>query len=416
MKELLKTIILDQQQLKWSETLVRRSFPENMLKTPDIIVISGIRRCGKSTLLNQIRDANTEKDYYFNFDDERLVNFNVDHFQILQGLFIELFGEQKVYYFDEIQNVSGWERFIRRLHDYGNKIFLTGSNATMLSRELGTHLTGRYLRYELFPFSFAEYLKLQEPGINTENPDSTKGKANISKYFSDYFLSGGFPQYIRTRNDLYLKSLYESILYRDVMVRNNLTRENELTTLVNYLAGNVSKSISYNNLTGITGVKNPTTIKKYIDLLCESYLVFQVSKYDYSISKQIKNPKKIYFIDHALVGRLGFQFSDNKGRLLENIVFIDLCRRGKSIWYHTGKHECDFLIKEGNKITGAIQVCWSLSDQKVRKRELEGLKEAIKTYDLKTGLIITRDENEEISLDGIPVRIAGIANWMNHVF
>jgi hypothetical protein len=412
MKELLKNIILDQQQLTWSEQYIRRDFPNDYLTVKDVVVISGVRRCGKSTLLHQIRHDNAERDFYFNFDDERLVNFTVEHFQLLQQVLIELFGEQNIFYFDEIQNVTGWERFVRRLHDYGCKVFLTGSNATMLSRELGTRLTGRYLRFELYPFSFAEFLHVKGMHQGTAGRQDTRKKALISRWFEEYFKTGGFPQYIDTGNDLYLKSLYESILYRDVMVRNHLTHEHEVSVLVNYLAGNVSRLISYNSLTGITGVKNPTTIKKYLDFLQDTYLLFQISKYDFSIKKQIQNPKKIYFIDHALVSRLGFRFSENHGRLLENLVFIELRRRGKEVWYHHGKHECDFIIRTKETVTEAIQVCYSLSEEAVRKRELTGLTEAMQCYKLKHGTILTREEQEEIKIDGLVISIVPIAGWL----
>jgi uncharacterized protein len=412
MKELLKNIILDQQQLTWSEQYIRRDFPNDYLTVKDVVVISGVRRCGKSTLLHQIRHDNAERDFYFNFDDERLVNFTVEHFQLLQQVLIELFGEQNIFYFDEIQNVTGWERFVRRLHDYGCKVFLTGSNATMLSRELGTRLTGRYLRFELYPFSFAEFLRFKGMHQGIAGRQDTRKKALISRWFEEYFKTGGFPQYIDTGNDLYLKSLYESILYRDVMVRNHLTHEHEVSMLVNYLAGNVSRLISYNSLTGITGVKNPTTIKKYLDFLQDTYLLFQISKYDFSIKKQIQNPKKIYFIDHALVSRLGFRFSENHGRLLENLVFIELRRRGKEVWYHHGKHECDFIIRTKETVTEAIQVCYSLSEEAVRKRELTGLTEAMQCYKLKHGTILTREEQEEIKIDGLVISIVPIAGWL----
>ena len=356
MKELLKNIILDQQQLTWKDQYILRDFPDDYVRSKDIVVISGVRRCGKSTLLHQIRQGNAERDYYFNFDDERLVNFTVEHFQLLQQVLIELFGVQNTFYFDEIQNVVGWERFVRRLNDYGCKVFLTGSNATMLSRELGTHLTGRYLRFELFPFSFEEFLRVKGMDPGKAGRRDTQKKAFINRWFSEYFRMGGFPQYIDSGNDLYLKSLYESILYRDVMVRNHLTHEHEISLLVNYLAGNVSNLISYNSLTAITGVRNPTTIKNYMDFLQDTYLLFQVSKYDFSIKKQVQNPKKIYFIDSALVSRLGFRFSENFGRLLENFVFIELRRKGKQIWYHHGKYECDFIIQITGIVTDAIQV------------------------------------------------------------
>ena len=231
MKEQLKAVIYDQQTFIWDDGFVKREIPLGLTSCAEIIVISGIRRCGKSTLLQQIRAGLPEKSYYLNFDDERLVNFSMDDFQLLYETFIELYSQQRTWYFDEIQNIRGWERFVRRLHDLGHKIFITGSNATMLSREMGTHLTGRFIRIELFPFSFREFLLFHGYSHTPEDFLRTTGRSSLMRFFNQYFTSGGFPIYLKNNNDQYLKSLYESILYRDVMVRNHLTNEKELLEL-----------------------------------------------------------------------------------------------------------------------------------------------------------------------------------------
>jgi predicted AAA+ superfamily ATPase len=196
----------------------------------------------------------------------------VEHFQLLHETFIELFGVQRTFYFDEIQNIPGWERFVRRLHDEGYKVFITGSNATMLSRELGTHLTGRYVQTELFPFSFNEFLAFKQHHWSESDLYTTDGRATLIGYFNEYFQTGGFPLYLKEGNADYLKSLYESILYRDVLVRNKLVNEKELLELVNYLASNVSKLTSFNGLTKIAGVKNATTIRNYLSFLQDTIL------------------------------------------------------------------------------------------------------------------------------------------------
>lgn len=412
MKELLKQIIYDQKSLAWNESFVRRNFPEEYLTTTEIVVISGIRRCGKSTLLQQIRSDNKEKDYYLNFDDERLVKFKVEDFQVLLETFIELCGLQKTFYFDEIQNIAGWELFVRRLHDYGNKIFITGSNATMLSRELGTHLTGRFIRHELFPFSFSEFLMFKGKKIAAEDFYQTEKKSEIQALFSEFFTSGGFPAYQKNQNDIYLKSLYETILYRDVLVRNKLTSEKELLELIYYLASNVTKLTSYNSLAKTLGVKNASTVKNYMQYIQNTYLIFQLSKFDYSVKKQIQNLRKVYFIDQALISKLGFLFSSEKGRLLENIVFIELQRRGLDIFYYNGKTECDFLVRTGTKITKAIQVCYSFDSPETKQREVKGLVEAMTTYSLETGLILTNDYSENISSENLNIQITPVWKWL----
>lgn len=412
MKELLKTIIFDQRSIQWPADFINREFPAKYLVVPEIIVISGIRRCGKSTLLQQIRKEATEKDFFLNFDDERLVNFTANDFQLLHETFMELFGDQTNFYFDEIQNIPGWERFVRRLHDSGNKIFLTGSNATMLSRELGTHLTGRYLPFELFPFSFREYISFTGKTMSTNQMHSSEGRSLMQRIFGDYSKLGGFPGYLKTENEDYLKSLYQSILYRDVMVRNRLTNEKELLELVYFLASNTAKPTTNNSLAKVVGIKNATTIKNYIDFLENTYLLFQINKFDLSVKRQLRNPRKTYFIDNAIVKRLGFLFTEESGRLLENMIFIELKRRGEEVYYHADRKECDFVIRKGNRIAQAIQVCHTLDSTETRERELSGLLEAITRYDLSEGLIVTSYTEEKITIDHKTINIKPAWKWL----
>jgi uncharacterized protein len=410
MKQLLKQVIADQQELT-NEKWVIRKIPQELIDSNEVLVISGIRRCGKSVLLHQIRNKQTEKDYYLNFDDDRLSKFTVDNFQQLYEVFIELFGEQKTFYFDEIQNIEGWELFVRRLYDKKCKVFVTGSNAKMLSRELGTRLTGRYCTFELYPFSFSEFLSYLEIKYKPNDFYSTVGIAKLTKYFNQYLFDGGFPQYLKDKNDIYLKSLYESILYRDVMVRNNLTNEKEILELVYFLASNVAKLSSYSSLTRLIGLKHSATIKNYIEHIENTFLIFQISKYDHSLKKQIANPKKTYFIDNAIVHKLGFNTSENYGRYLENLVFIELKRRNSEVFYQADKTECDFLVRTQNKITQAIQVCYSFNSE-TRSREIKGLTNALNIYKLETGLIITADKEEEIEIEGKKVSIIPAWKWL----
>jgi len=412
-KEWLKTVIADQEYyFEQAKGSVKREFADSFCVSTEIVIVTGIRRCGKSTLLQQIRATQTEKDYYINFDDERLVSFKVGDFQMLLEVFHELFGEQKTFYFDEIQNVEQWERFVRRLHDTGNKIYITGSNARMLSRELGTHLTGRYLSVELYPFSFKEFILLKNPDLLGKNHFKTSIKADFLALFHEYFNNGGFPNFIKTGDELALKTLFENILYRDVMVRNNITNEKEIKELVSYLAGNYARLSTNNEIAEIIGVKNSTTVKNYLGFLADSYLAFQTSKYDYSVSKQILNPKKSYFIDNGLVRRVGFSFSANLGHLLENLVFIELLRRGKTIFYHNKGQECDFVLVEDKTVTDAIQVTYVMPNEKTRKREIDGLLDAMNTYNLQSGMIITDDTEEEIIENDKKITIIPAWKWL----
>lgn len=399
MKDLLKTIIFEQQEYckNMVEGSIQRHIEDEWLATDDILIITGVRRCGKSVLLQQLRDRLLEKDFFFNFDDERLVNFGLENFQTLQECFFELFGRQHTYYFDEIQNIPGWEMFVRRLHNEGAKVIVTGSNARMLSRELGTHLTGRYIAIEIYPFSFEEFLSFTSRPFSTKDFYTTAGRARLVGCFREYLEVGGFPRYVKTKSKNYLTSLYESIIFRDVLSRNKLTNDKELQEMLFYLASNASKRITYNSLGKAIGIKHPETVKNYIGYIEQTFLIGQLTKYSPSVKIQMANPKKIYFVDNAIIGRIGFNATDNIGVKLENLMYVELKRRGYDLFYHSDKKECDFIVRQGAKVTQAFQVTMSMSDPKTRSREIEGLCEAMEAYNLKDGFIITIDEDGTVA-------------------
>jgi len=408
----LKTVILEQNNIILDQNIVdREKLPTIFSQHNDsnIAIISGIRRCGKSTLLYQLKKKN--KGYYLNFDDERLVSFSIEDFQKTDEIFHELFGQTQVYYFDEIQNVKAWERFVRRLHDFKKKIYITGSNAHLLSKELGTHLTGRYIAYELFPFSFREYLLFKNINFNNNDLYITEGKAKLKQYFNSYFEIGGIPEYIKTENKENIKFLYEGIIYRDVLVRYNIKNEKTMKELMLFIFSNIGKLISYNKIKNMLGLKNSTTVKEYFAYLENTYLVFLLSKYSFSIKNNIYSNKKIYVIDNSFAINLGFRFSDDIGRLLENLVFIELKRQNKEIYYFQEKYECDFIVKQGNEIEQAIQVCYELTE-KNKKREYNGLIEAIKAAKLSKGLIISYDQENVEIVDNYEIITKPVWKWL----
>ena len=414
MKELLKKIIFEQQE--YSKNVVRDTIPraieKEWLTTTEILIITGIRRCGKLVLLQQMRSKLKEQDFFFNFDDERLVNFTVSDFQTLQECFFELFGEQHTYYFDEIQNVSGWENFVRRLYNEGNKVIVTGSNARMLSRELGTHLTGRYMSVEIFPFSFREYLQLANIELTIKDFYLTSKRSILLGHFKEYLEKGGFPKFLQSPSTRYLSSLYESIIFRDVMARNGLTNDKEIQELIFYLASNATKRITYTSLGKVVGIRHAETIKNYLEYIEQTYMIFQLLKYSPSVKVQMLNPKKVYFIDNAIVSRIGFNATDNMGVKLENLVFIELKRRGYDIFYHADKKECDFVVREGMRITAAYQVTIAMTDAKTRKREIDGLMEAMNTYGLSESYILTMEEKEDVEVEDKVIHILPTWEWM----
>lgn len=415
MKDLLKQIILEQQEILHApnKRYVQRYIADEWLQTSEILIISGIRRCGKSVLMQQIRDRLVEKDFFFNFDDERLANFKLDDFQKLQECFVELFGEQHTYYFDEIQNIEGWERFVRRLYNAGKKIIITGSNARMLSRELGTHLTGRYIQVEIYPFSFQEYLAMNEIPVNAKTLYTTTGRATMVKSFVKYMECGGFPKFLQDGSVSYLTSLYESIIYRDILTRNGLTNEKEMLEMMFYLASNATKRVTYSSLGKVVGIQHPDTIKNYLEYIQQTYLISQLFRYDPSVKKQMMSPKKIYFVDNAIIKRIGFNATENNGVFLENLVFIELKRRGWDVYYYADKKECDFVVRKGLHISDAYQVTLKMDSPQTREREIAGVREAMQAYSLSKGYILTFEGKETINFDdGTIVEVVPVWEWI----
>lgn len=405
----LENIIIDQAETFKSKKLgtLRDVDFKQYLKTKQITVISGIRRSGKSVLLKQF-SQHYKKFYYLNFDDERLIDFSVTDFQNLMVAFRKQF-ETRVLLLDEIQNVPKWERFVRRLFEEGYKIFLTGSNAKLLSGELATHLTGRYLKIELYPFSFQEFLRFHDSSFL---PKGTKQEVEIQKYFKQYLFGGGFPEFVKTKNAEINRQIFEDIVYRDLLSRFKIRETKNFKLLVNYLFTNIASQISYNSLKILLNIKSATTVKNYIEFIGESYLAFELMKYDFSLKKQYVSNKKIYAIDNGLRNSVAFAFSEDIGKMLENMVFIELKRRGTEVYYFKDKKECDFVVRKGLKITEAIQVTRSLADPKAAEREVAGLLEAMEKFKLKTGLIITENQEEEKVIAGKKIKIMPVWKWL----
>jgi hypothetical protein len=328
----------------------------------------------------------------------QLAHFEQRDFSRLDDAFKEVLGTGGIYLLDEVQNISGWEIFVRQLVDRSNSVIVTGSNATMLSRELGTRLTGRNLRYELYPFSFKEYLQL-------------KGKKASLKSFEGYFTQGGFVEYVDSLDADVLRNLFQDIFYRDILVRHDVRLESELKQFVAHISANIGVETSYSKLQKLLQLGSHNTISQFI-LACEqAYLFFQITRFDYSLKKQLVAPKKLYCVDNAMLKLNAFSFSDNRGRYLENTVFMQLKRNDREIYYHRLDAECDFVIKEGAKIVEAIQVCYNLNDEN-EDREIGGLVEACKTHKLKKGLLLTYDQEDSFQKDGVKITVKPVWKWL----
>lgn len=416
-KEILRQVVINQRnELNIQKETVRRELLDKILDFFDderIIILTGIRRCGKSTLLKQLMQ-NTSGWCYLNFEDERLIDFNAKEFETLNEVLIEAYGQSKIYFFDEIQNVEKFETFVRRLQDEDKKIILTGSNASLLSKEFGTRLTGRYKVFEVYPFSFNEFLLFKNMAVKKDDFYLSEKKINLQNLFEEYLVSGGFPEYLKNQDEDYLKTVYENILYKDIIVRYSIKKEKILKELVSMLATNASCKFTYNSLKKTLGLGNAITVKEYISYLGNSYLFFEVLKFSHSLRQQLNSPRKIYLVDQAFNKVSGLTFTPNKGRNLENLIFIELKRQKKEIYYYSNKNECDFLVKEGNIITKAIQVSYIL-DESNREREINGLIDAMNALKLKEGLIITFEQTEDIKIEDKRIKVIPAYRWIIEV-
>lgn len=398
LKETLRSIVQTQRkEIETTEYGTERGMLNEIgLDVPFAIIISGIRRCGKSTLLRQVI-RNTRMFYYFNFEDPRAANFDINDFQKLDEIFNEEYGETSYYFFDEIQNIQKWELFVRTMLDKKKHFLITGSNASLLSKELGTRLTGRHLKHELFPFSYHEFLIFTSKKAGAET-------------FAEYLQKGGFPEYLKYGKSAILQELLNDIIMRDIVVRHKLRTAKIMKEMALYLITNIGKEFSYNNLAKTFNLGSTNTAVAFVSYLEDSYLLFTVQKFDYSLKKQSVNPKKVYSIDNGLSAVNSVSFSSDNGRMLENQVFLELRRAGKEAYYFKGKGECDFLTKEKNKINSAIQVCYELNEDN-KERELNGLVEALDNFGLKEGFILTYNMEDELKVSGKTIKIKPVWKW-----
>jgi predicted AAA+ superfamily ATPase len=410
-KERLTEILLDQKETFAAKTgLIERDIPlEDALKTSLVVVITGVRRCGKSSLLFLIKEKMELDDAgycYFNFDDERIVD-DVSLLENIDNLHKEIYGTEPLLFLDEIQNITGWEKFVNRMYEQGRKVFVTGSNASILSSEIATSLTGRNKVIELMPFSFREYLRFKNISLDVKRLSSKK-RVQITGAFDKFMVEGGFPLVVQENDAEILTAYFKDIFYRDIIARYRLGQVDEIKQIGIYFLSNVAKKFSYSTLQKISSVKSLSSIKNYLTYYSGSFLFYYLNKFDFSIKKQILNPKKVFAIDQGFIHKIGFNFSANKGRVLENIVFLELKRRKKEVYYFEGKGECDFVVKQGTHIVQAVQVTYLLNNDNL-KRETDGLLEAMTTHHLTNALLLYYDK--DLEENRIPEGITSLPVW-----
>lgn len=352
------------------------------------LIISGVRRCGKSTLLLQLLKKKKDT-FYLNFETPLLYGFSLTDFERLDKVIKE--SKSKWLFFDEIQIVEEWERYIRQKLDEGYKIVITGSNASLLSRELGSKLTGRHITQELFPFSYNEYLQYKK---------LKKGHESLMEFMN----FGGFPEYIKSRDEEQLYQLFHDLVIRDIVVRHHIKEIKNLQLLTVFLISNIGNRITATKLKQSFSISATSTISAWFSFLEDAYLISFVPMYKSSLRAQAINPRKIYAIDTGLVNTVSSNLQKDLGHKLENMVYLHLRRKYQQIYYFDENGECDFIAFKKNKIAEIVQVCFDLNPDNL-KREINGLKKAMKAFDQKTAVIITSDQKDSFGEDGYQINV-----------
>jgi uncharacterized protein len=426
MLETIKSIILDFQESKLDTGIPRRLQIETVRGKAAVCI--GVRRSGKSTYLFQVIQrlidggVSRQNILYLNFFDDRLHDLRQENLGLITEAYYSIFPKKKnsetVYCFlDEIQSVPGWEPFVDRLMRTEKcEIYITGSSAKMLSKEIATQMRGRALSWEMFPFSFREFLDYK--GIEKEDSLSTKKRLIVQKAFEEYWETGGFPEVLGLSRSLRIKihqEYFHTILFRDLIERHDISHPKAITDLAHRLVDNTASLYSGNSLTGYLkslGHKVPkTAVSDYLEWFEDAYFLFTAQIFDASAARRDSNPKRIYCIDHAMVASVASGILVNSGHLLENLVFTALRRLYPEIYYYKTKtgREVDFIVPTSGKIRILIQACESLADPQTRKREITALSEAMAELGIKNGTIVTRNREEQIKTDAGTIDV--IAAW-----
>lgn len=374
----------------------RELLPKLKLPNNFALIITGIRRCGKSTLLFQLLREKFSNAFYLHFEDPRLAGFENDDFNRLSNEIVK--RNPSVLFFDEIQLLENWELFVRHKLDEGYKVVITGSNATLLSKELGTKLTGRHLSVELFPFSYTEFLGFRK-------------LKDTEKSVLEYLRKGGFPEYLKTENGFVLNQLLEDILYRDIAVRYAVRDVKSLKQLAVYLLSNIAKPVSASNLTKLFAIKSVSALLDYFVFLENAYIVQFLPMFSYSLKKQIRNPRKVYSIDLGLFTENSIVFSDENGRRIENAVYLHLRTAHRELYYFHEKKECDFVVFEKGKPKELIQVCYDLTADNL-ERETSGLLAAMDYFNMSLGKIVTLKQKDSFKKDGKKIDVVPLNQFL----
>ena len=384
------------------------------LKSKLAQVVIGVRRSGKSTLCRKVLREASVKAAYVNFDDERLEGIQREDLNnLLEALYI-VYGEFDYLLLDEVQNVDGWPLFVNRLLRQNMHLIITGSNAKLLSNELMTHLTGRHHKIELYPFSFKEYAKYKK--VDTTSI-TTKAQALAKSYLNNYLQQGGFPELLAESDTQdYIRGLLDAIIRRDITKRFNVRYPEVLQRLATYLIDNFAQEYNATSLAKLFGVSDHT-IDTYCRYLQEAFLLLSAHKFSYKSHDRLRG-EKLYVVDTAFISNRPNTFStQNMGWRLENVVFIELLHRAGQryadvFYYRDRNFEVDFLVASGGVVEALYQVCYDLTNEKTRKREINGLVQGAKKFNCQSLIIITFSQTETVSLDTLTIQIVTATNWL----
>ena len=403
-KKILNTKIIERE----IEDKIRKSLQNDLIK-----VIIGVRRCGKSVLSHCLLK---DKNYgYINFDDERLIAVKAEDLNDFLETIREINPDFSYLLLDEIQNVRGWELFVNRLKRLGYNCIITGSNSNLLGKELATHLTGRHFTVELYPFSFREFLKYKNFKYSNSDLFITEKRAQIKRFFNEYLKFGGFPEMSKIEfKEQYLRDLYDKIISRDIISRYKIKYFKVLKEISLYLISNFGSRITYHKLKNIFDINSVHTIKNYISYLQEAYIIFELYPFSFKLKNQLKSARKVYAIDPGLINSISFQFSSNQGRVIENLVFLQLKRTCSEFYfYNEPVHgEVDFIIKEGLKIKELIQVCYNPGDLETREREIKPLIKASNRLKCKNLTVITYDTEKIEKISEKQINFIPVWKWL----
>lgn len=423
MRETFKTLITDFQERK-PDNIISREY-DIPVGSEKIVSLVGVRRCGKTSILFDIinslkKKVPSENIIYVNFEDDRLFPTELGDLNHIMEGYYEMHPEKRhetVYVFlDEVQNIAGWERYVRRIYDTLNiRVFVTGSSSKLLSKEIATSLRGRTLTYEIFPYSFADFLKAKGIKVNFNSSDSV---SYIKNALSEYLTDGGFPETVLQSADIkrrILRDYLDLIVYRDIVERYGIKNNSLLKHIIKYSFCNIGTLVSlsklYNELKSQGYKLSKDTVFDYYSYLEDAYAVFSIPVFRNSIKEENRNPRKIYSVDNGFKGVYDAFVTDDFSKLYENAVFLHLRRQMPEIYYYSGKQEVDFYcVAEGKKVL--VNVSYKIDSPKTRERELNGLLEAMEYFKMSEAYLITADEEETFQQDDRTIHILPLWKWL----